>query len=423
MWNYHGAWLQAWKMIMNGELFGQSVATADPQGLFHTLIKNRQAVQQVVTGRTPNGDGTLTLTFADATYDSFRTSDKVVDFTAMSEGYIMTRGAGTITIAPLNNPAAFGAAHFALNSTVTAYGKLAGLYNSVGTTTIYESKDRQEDYLEITRESHQVAQMEKTHRFAATVGGEEKVYGYTEGEADMVGRAIFYSVFKKFFGQGGTGMTGLEGQMNKTYGIRNRLIDDSGNYLLGGAPITLANIEQIAGTCADSNPGFEQDIIALPGRNALRELGRLFPTQLGFSGGQREGKVLSISLDVREIIISGITVKVATNFNMLNDIVNLPEWMKDSIYFINKAQTVVGGQQRSLVHPIHFSQSAGSDYRPIYRCIPGMVGIGAGDSTGLPSQEGYQLAGSSVHGASCEFLDNSGISMVPYGHGLFEYQY
>jgi hypothetical protein len=231
-------------------------------------------------------------------------------------------------------------------------------------------------------------------------------------------------MFKKFFGKGGTGIVGLEGQMNKTYGIRNRLIDSSGNYLSSGAPITMPQLEQIVGTCADNNPGFEQDIMLLPGRRFLRELANLsdFASQLGFAGGKREGKTLSISLDIREIIIAGVTVKVAINWNMLNDGVNLPDWMKDSGYFINRAQTTLGGVQRSLISPIHFSQNPSSEYRPLYRTIPGMVGVGDSDDTGLATLMGnYQITASSVHGASCEYLDASGVSMIPIGHGLFEY--
>lgn len=419
VWNYDEAWLMAWKQIMFGELFGPSVPTADSEGRFNTLITNRQVVTQVIAGRVLNGDGTLTLTFADATYDAFRIQHKVDD-SSMNEGIVVAKAPGQITVGPLNNPAAF-AAEFALNSSVIDRGKLGGLYNSTGTTSIYNVDDMQEDYCEITRESHQIAAAEKTYRYAGEVGGELKVYGYTRGESDMVRRALFETVYKYFFGQGGTGITTVEGPANKTFGIRNRLIADSGNYIAGAAPITQAQFEQLVGTCADANPGFNQELIALPGRLALKRLSTFYPTQIGFSGGRRDGDRLSISLDVREVVEAGITVKVATNMAFLNDSVRLPAWMQNSIFLLNRSQTMIAGKQRPLIHPIHFSENMSKDYKPLYRQVPGMVGIGASDSTGLPTVDGYQLAGSSTHGAGCEYLDFSGISVIPYGHGLFEY--
>jgi len=178
----------------------------------------------------------------------------------------------------------------------------------------------------------------------------------------------------------------------------------------------------LVGTAADASPDFNQDIVLLPGRRALAQIATFFPTQLGYSGGRREGDTLSISLDVREIIIAGINAKVITNLNILNDSVNLPDWMKDSVWVLNRSMTTVNGQKRSLIQPIHFSQNPTSDYRPLYRCIPGMVGIGESDSTGLATLMGnYQISTNPVHGAACEYLDASGVSMIPYGHGIYEW--
>lgn len=421
-WDFNMGWIQSWKALMNGDLFGKSIPTADPTGKFHTLIKKRQAVQGVVKTNTLNADGTLTQTFYDSTYASFRVEQKVTD-DLMYEGYIVGASPGTITIKVLNNPTVFVAAtHFKVNSTVTARGKLAGLYGSVGTTSIYETKDEQEDYLEPTRDSQTVDMLEKTYYYAGEVGGEKQVYGYKISEADMVNRFLMYVMFKKFFGKGGTNMSGLEGQINKTYGIRNRLIDSSGNYFAGSSQITYNQFVQQLYACRDANPNAQQNILILPGNRALGQLATFFPTQLGFAGGKNEGSTLSITLDVRTVNLAGMNVDVAMNWEMLNDSVNLPDWMKDSIYFINRAQTVIDGTKRSLISPIHFSQNPSGEYRPLYRCIPGMVGIEDGDNTGLASvMNNYQLTASSVSGASCEAFDLSGVSMIPYGHGLFEY--
>lgn len=421
VWNYHEAWMRMWKMLQNGELFGPSVPTNDPNLIIRIPIKNRQAVKAVVAGRTANADGTLTLTFTNPTYDAFRVSHNVTD-TSMNEGYIVATAPGQITIKPLFNPTVYTAAEFILNTTVMAYGKLAGLRFSTGTTPIYETKDMQEDYVEITRESQPIARTDKANRFYATVDNVKYMYGYHEAEADMISRFMYYSVFKRFFGAGGNGVTGLEGQMNKTMGIRNRIINDSGNYISGAGPIDQTTFETILSNCADANPGFNQDILILPGRNALKQLQTFYPSELAFVAGQQLGnKTVGITLDIREINFAGIRAKVAMDFPMLNDTVNLPAWMKDSIFFLNRAQTMIDGQMRPLIQPVHFATDGSGEYRPYYRCVPGMIGPSPDDSTGLPFVGQYQLAGSSVDGYSCEAIDYSGVSMVGYGHGLYEY--
>lgn len=418
--NFHSAWIKAWKEIQDGTLFGASIPTASPDGTFNTIIKNRTAVQAQVATATAGSGGSLVLTFTDTTYNAFRQKEKVTD-TNMYEGYVSSVAPGTVTITPLNNPTTLVAGtHFAVGSIVTGRGILAGWVNSTGATTIYESKDNQIDYLEITRDSQQIPATEKTMRFAASVNGEQIVYGYTESEADMVNRFIRNVMFKKMFGKGGNGLNGLEGQMVKTYGIRNRLID-SGYYFNTTAVPTQAQFKQALFTAADANPGFEQDMIILPGRQFLDLLATWYPTQVGFAGGQRNGNTMSVTSDIREVNLAGLNVKVAMNFSILNDSVFLPEWMKWSCYILNRSQTVLDGKVRSLISPIHFSMNPSAPYRSLYRSIPGMVGATESDDTGLAMQNKFELTANSIHGYSCEALDNSGVSMVDYGHFLIEY--
>ncbi len=418
--NFHSAWIRAWKDLQNGDLFGASIPTASPDGTFNTIIKNRTAIQASVATAVAGAGGTLVLTFTDTSYSAFRVKSKVTDLN-MNEAYVVASAPGSITIAPLNNPTTLLAGtHFAAGTLVTDRGILSGWTNSTGTTTVYEDKDNQIDYLEITRNSYQVAATDKTARFAAFVNGEQQVYSFKEGEMDFVNSQIRSVMFKKMFGRGGSGLPGLEGNMVKTYGIRNRLID-SGYYLNTTSVPTKAQFKDALFTCVDANPGFDQDITILPGRRFLDQLSTWFPTELGFAGGMRDGDNMSVSNDLRSVNLAGIRVKVATNFSILNDSSYLPEWMKWSCYFINKAQTVLDGQQRSLISPIHFSTNPSATYKMLYRAVPGMVGVGDSDDTGLAMQEGFQLTASSVHGASCELLDCSGISMIPYGHFAMEY--
>lgn len=419
-WNYNRAWVDAWKAMMTGSLFGQSkpVYTADPNLKIETVIKNRQTVSQPIASNTLNADGTLTINFQNPTYSAFRVEQKVDNGSGGVEGYVIAASPGQIIVKNVDNPTTFVAAtHFATNSTVYARGKLAGLANSVGTTGIYSSKDLQEDYVEITRNSVQVAATQRTNLFDATINGENVVFGYQEAEVDMVDEFLFYSMYKKLFGKGGMGLVGLEGEMNKTYGMRNRIIDSSNNYIAGVAPMTQTQFETILGTCVDSNPGFDQDIIILPGRRALAQLSTYYPTQLGYAGGERNGNTMSVSVDLREVNLNGINVKVGTNFNVLNDGVRLPDWMKDSCYFINRSQLTINGDNQSVCQPVHFSLD-GSDYSVEYAMVTGM-----GGPSKLPSMGQYKQAISSVHGCSYEALDMSGVIMLPYGHGLFEYQH
>lgn len=417
--NYQSAWVRAWKMLQNSTLFGKSVPTADPEGRFNTIIKNRQSVKGTVINVAQDGSNVI-VTFASPSQNNFRIKEKVDN--GVYEGYVIAKTADTITLQPLNNPSGTLTAgtHFAINDTVWGRGIISGLYNSTGTTSLYEQKDNQTDWLEITRDTHQVSATEKTIRYGGVVGGQLDVYAYTEGEADMVARQIRNCMYKKFFGQGGGGMQGLEGLMTKTMSIRNRLID-SGYYEPATSVPTQAQFKQALFACADANPGFEQDIMIAPGREFLNLLATWYPNELAFTAGQRNGNQISITYDIREITLSGITAKVIMDFNILNDTDYLPHWHKWSCYFFNRAMTTIDGQVRPLIQPIHFSMNPSSEYKMLYRTIPGMVGVGESDDTGLASIMGFQTTASSTHGASFEVLDFSGISMIPYGHFLIEY--
>lgn len=417
--DFNKAWLQTWLFFRNSKLFGKSIPVSHPQGLFNTIIKNRQAVSATIATRTVVGT-TLVLTFTDPTYNNFRPQQKVTD-DSMKEGYVQSSAPGTITISPLSNPTVFVAANFPVANVVIAHGKLAGSYNSVGTIPLYEDKDNQQDYCEITRETYQSARREKVNLFASSVNGEQKIYGYTEGEVDTVNRFLKYCAFKYMFGVGGIVQT-QEGEASKTWGIRDRIRLNSGNYLNGPGQITKVIFDSMLSASANASAGFQQEITILPGRRALGQIASFYPLAFGALGAtQIENGLLTINGDIRNINVNGLNVKIVLDFAFLNDGVDVPDWHQDSVYFLNTSNAVYDGRTGKMIQMIHMSDDPNSSETVLYRVIPGMTSRGIGNTIGGGTDGMYQITGSSVDGVACEMEDDSGLAMLAVGQGLYEY--
>ncbi len=95
--------------------------------------------------------------------------------------------------------------------------------------------------------------------------------------------------------------------------------------------------------------------------------------------------------------------------------------MKDSIYFLNMSPITMQGKSAKLIQLIHTDSEAGASNGMLRRETPGMTGSGSSNSSGLGNIGQNQVTTSPVDGTTIEFLDDSGIAMVPKGHGLFEY--
>lgn len=421
LWDYEAAELQAFNMFRNSELFAPSIPTMTIDGSFNTPIKNVQNVQGIILTATQSGNN-LILVFTDPTLATFRIKQKVVD-SNMYEGYVISAAPGTITIAPLNNPATTLTAgtHFKVNTIVRATGMIAATFNSVGTTTIYDQKDVQTDYTEITRESGQIARMEKMNLFQSTTPtGEEVFYGYTQTEADTFNRFVWECVYKYMFGKGGTGLTLLDGTASKTMGIRSRIIQDSGNYANTGSPIDQATFENMLFQAATVNPNFGQDIYIMPGIRAARQLSTFYPAATAFAAATNKGSTVDIALQTGTINIAGLNVKIILNFGLLNS-AKIQDWHKDSVYILNQSPTVMQGKPAKLIQLIHSSNDPNSTQTVIRKETPGMTGSGIGNSTGMGMIGQNEVTASNVDGTSFDFLDHSGIAMIGKGHGLFEY--
>ncbi len=422
LWDYDAADLQAWMLFRNSDIFGNSIPTMSPDGVFYTPIKNVQTVQNVIATSTQQGNN-LVLTLADPTYSAFRLKQKVSD-SNMYEGYIIQTAPGVITVAPLNNPTALvDGTHFNDNTVIRANGMIAANFNSVGTTTLYDQKDVQTDYSEITRESGQIARREKMNLFMSTAtDGEQVFYGYTQTEADTFNRFLWECAYKYMFGKGGTGIQLLDGVASKTWGIRNRIIQDSGNYISSTAAMTQAQFEQLVIQAASVNPSMNTEILLMPGRRALQQLGTFYPSQMAFAAANRNNGTMSVSLDTREVFIAGITCKILTNFSLLNS-AKTEDWHKDSVYVLNMSPTNMNGQKAKMIQLIHASNDANSTSEVIRKETPGMTGSGMGNNTGMGNIGLNQVTASNVDGTTFEFLDDSGVAMVAKGQGLFEFKH
>ncbi len=422
LWDYNAADLQAWMLFRNSEFFGKSIPTMSADGSFNTPIKNVQSVQAVIQTVTQQGNN-LILNLADQTYGSFRLKQKVTD-SKMFEGIVIETAPGVVTIAPLNNPTALtSGTHFLVNTTIRANGMLAANFNSVGTTTLYDQKDVQTDYSEITRESGQIARREKMSLFSSTANdGEQVFYGYTQTEADTFNRFLFQSAYKYMFGKGGTGIQLMDGVGSKTYGIRNRIIDSSGNYIAGSAPMTQGQFETMIAQAAAVTPSMDQSVLIMPGRRALQQIGTFYASQMAFAAATKSDNKMGVSLDTREVYIAGINVKILTNFSLLNS-ERLEDWHKDSVYCLNMAPTFMAGQPAKMVQLIHASGDPNSTSEVIRKETPGMTGSAMGNNTGMGNIGLNQVTASSVDGTTFEFLDDSGIALVAKGQALFEYKH
>lgn len=432
--NFDMAELQAFQMFTNSDIFAPSIATMTPDGSFYTPIKNVQQVSGVIYTATQSGNN-LVLTFTDPTLATFRVGQKVND-NLMNEGQVIIAAPGTVTIQPFANAAGTqlnpltAGTQFKVNTTMTGVGKVAATFNSVGTTSLYDNKDTQTDYTEITRESLQIARMEKMNWLAGTAPtGEEVFYGYSQNELDTFNRMMWQISYKYIFGKGAGGLQLPDGVGAKTMSIRNRIIQDSANYQQStSSPITQSVFEAMILQCAASNPNYGDSIHVMPGIRALQQIGTFYPTQMGYAAGQRNGETMSVSLDTREVFIAGIKVKILLNFALLNS-AKIPDWHKDSVYMLNMAPamyTNIDGsmsKKGKMVQLIHSSPDANSTSSFIRKETPGMTGSGLGNNTGMGNIGQNQVTTSSVDGTTIEFLDHSGIAMVGKGHGLYEFQH
>ncbi len=227
------------------------------------------------------------------------------------------------------------------------------------------------------------------------------------------------------FGAGGTGAQLLDGTASKTMSIRNRIINDSGNYANTGAPIDVATFENMLFQSATVNPNFGQRLVILPGIRAARQLSTFYPAQTAFAAASKAGndaKTVNIALQTGDVYIAGISAEIVLNFGLLNSL-KIPDWNKDSLYILNLSPTVMNGREAKMIQLIHSSNDPASTQTVIRKETPGMTGSGMSNNTGMGNIGQNEVTVSNVDGTTIEFEDHSGIAMIAKGHGLFEYQH
>ncbi len=422
MWDYDAAELQAFMAMRKSDFFGASIPTMTPDGSFNTPIKNVQLNQAIIATATQNGAG-LDLTFTDPTISTFYESHKVEDSLGF-EGVVFVTAPGAITIMPFNNPSTLTAGTYFQNGTIIRdTGFIATTFNSLGDKTLYDTKDVQQDWTEISRADAQIARRENVNIFQLDTTGEEEVfYGYYQTEADTFNRFMYNTNRKIWFGKGGTNLNVPAGTASKTMGIRNRIIQDSGNYITTGAEIDQANFENMILQAAAVNPNYGQNIKLFPGIRAARKIGQFYPSQTAFAAAtkKQDGKSLSISLQTADLYVAGVNVEVVLNFGFLNS-KKIQDFHKDSVYAINMAPTTMNGRPAKLMQLIHSSDDSNSTNANIRFEITGTTSSKQGNNIGAGMINQNQITSTPVDGTHIGFLADDGVSFVADGSGLFEY--
>ncbi len=424
-WDFDAAELQAFQMFRNSDIFAPSQPTMTSDGSFNTPIKNVQLNQAIIATTVQNGAG-LDITFVDPTANTFYVNHKVEDAN-MFEGIIVSASPGKITINPVGNPAVLTQGSYFQNNTILRdTGMIAALMNSLGDRTLYDVKDVQQDWAEITRANAQIARMEKMNLFQSEMNGEEVFYGYYQTEADTFNRFMYLCNRKFMFGKGSASVNTTQGVAAKTMGIRNRVIQDSANYINTGSQMTQADFEGMIEQCLAVNPNYGQHLKLFPGIRAARQIASFYPAQTAFAAASKaqlegnKGDSMSIAVQTGEVYIAGAWVQIILNLGLLNS-KKIQDWNKDSVYALNMSPTVMAGRDAKCVQIIHASDDANSTDTMIRYETPGTTSSKQGNNVGMGMINQNMITTSGVDGTEIGFLDHSGVAMIADGSGLFEY--
>lgn len=413
-------WTQTWALnkMLNA---GKSRGTTSKDGTFLRSYQKRDAVLCQIASTAQSG-ANLLITLIDASYTGFRLKDNVKDDN-MNEGRVIDASTpGKILVAPGFTTAGVvgtltSGSQFIAGQTVRAYQSQAGNFNSAGISNLYRPTTVQTDYIEVTRESYQVARREQ---FNTHMGTDGIMYLWSEGEREMLRRAHIAYTKKVWFGHGGTQDSVIEGRYNGTIGIRDRIIND-GVYISSTAPLTQQIFEEVFFSVAAIDGSVEQELTLFMGRNALRKVQGFYSNYIQYAGQATTFGGNSVQgIDIRMVKIAGVMCKLVIA-GFLNDNFNLPSWNADSIYIMDltplpgKSST---GQMvmESPLLPIHWG-SGDSDDTWEYNMIGGMPS-GMGNKVGLGAN--YKYSSNAIDGTQFEVLFDNGISYIGKKSALFE---
>lgn len=406
-------WTQVWD-IMNKLNGGKSIGFNDPFGKFNRPFQPRQSVMATIATATQSG-ANLLLTFTDPNYSGFRKKDYVKDDN-MFEGRVISNdpNIGGVLIEPFNNPVTTLTAgtHFAANGIIRSYGDTSGNLNSTGKIPLYNTIENQVDYSTVYRDTCQRARREK---FKTHMGLDGIAYFYTMDEREMVKRALKYYGKIIMFGTGGTKQSVVEGAINQTRGVRQSIIED-GIYDALTAPISQAQFEAGFFAVANTSGNTEQSLEVWAGRRAIAQIQSFYTNLLQYTGTLNTLGGASVrGTDFHSYASAGVNVTFRI-LGCLNDGIEVPDWMQDSVYIIDttpmQAQTESG--QITMVSPlqkIHWSANTNTTDEIIYKVVPGMTRPGESNDT-AEVYANYQIAANSNDGYACEYLHDFGLSFV-----------
>lgn len=415
-------WSQVWQ-FMNQLNMGKSMPTNSPDGTYLRPIARRTSISGMLSANGAQSGANLVLTFTDPTYTGFRVKDVIFD-SSMNEGRVISTAPGTVTIEPVFSPTTLtSGTQFLVGTTVYIRNDASGNFNSLGKTGLFRTNDVQTDYVAVSRDSCQTARREKINTL---IGKDGEIYTWTMQEQEMI-RRMFKQYGKKImFSEVGTKNTQVEGVINGTRGIRASIMAD-GTYVTTGAPIDVTTFQDMLFQVASATGEFDQEITLLVGRRAMARISGFYNNQLNFTGSTvKMGGRPVVNLDVREVTIAGGIKANLIGLEALNDVLEVPEWMQESIYVVNTAPIPSYGNNlgtESPIQKIHFASDPSQTDETIYKVITGMTNPGNSNSMNTPSIQGYDLTATSVDGYSVETEMDNGVSCIADNWALFEYQY
>lgn len=404
-----------------------SYSIEGPEGQLLVGYQPRAEVVQTIASVTQVG-ANLRVTFTDPTYDSFRNKILVMDDNK-NFGFVIETNPGNVLIKPATYPTTLVAAsHFIAGRTITDMGNIAGNQYSTGLTNLYKTKAVRTNWSSITRDTHTISSREKftSYKF------DDTMYSYSEGEAQMVKRFMKKKLLKAVYHEPGQFNTFFEGTGNVTQSLRAAVRDQGGMFIQSSSLPSQAMFESMLDFVATKDPAQYQNYMFIGGRQAWGRISSFYTNNIIYTQSTKmDNNGQAVTFDIAQVTIKGITIKIQV-WGLFNDTVLFPkvssiagagykEANTFAILNLNPVPDAITGGMIPSVRKFHFGSSdATGGAETMYRMIPGMVGAGNSNSTGLPSVNGYQIAGSSVMGATVELAEDAGIDFTADGCVWFE---
>jgi hypothetical protein len=404
-----------------------SYSIEGPEGQLLVAYQPRAEVVQTIASVTQVG-ANLLVTFIDSSYDSFREKFLVMDDNK-NFAYVIQSQAGSVLLKPATNPLTLVAAsHFVAGRTITEVGNIAGNQQSTGVANLYKTKAVRSNWSSIMRESCTISSREKFN----TYGYDEKIYAYTQNESEMVKRFMKRKLMKAIYHDPGQFNTQFEGTGNVNQSLRAAVRDQGGMFIQSSSLLSQSMFESMLDFVATKDPAQYQDYVFIGGRAAWGRISSFYQNNIIYTQSTKmANNGQAVTFDIAQVTIKGITLKIQV-WGLFNDNVLFPkvstiagagykEANTFAILNLNPVPDAMSGGMIPAVRKFHFGSSdATGGAEILYRTIPGMVGSGNSNSTGLPTVNGYQIAASSTMGSVVEMAEDAGIDFTADGCVWFE---